>query len=91
MLGLSGEGCGIGAGRSAIHRRAPGMVRVVLDTNVLVSASFEGIPERILYAWTDRRFEILESVEVLTGYRRDWALGVSYSERRVSQWIGRLL
>lgn len=46
-------------------------MRVVLDTNVLVSAIFfAGVPARILDAWSAGRFEILASVEILTEYRR---------------------
>jgi uncharacterized protein len=45
-------------------------MRVVLDTNVLVSAIFfGGVPGRILAAWSDGRFEMLASVEILTEYR----------------------
>ena len=46
-------------------------MRVVLDTNVLVSAIFfSGTPARILTAWTDGRFEACATVEILTEYRR---------------------
>jgi putative PIN family toxin of toxin-antitoxin system len=46
-------------------------MRVVLDTNVLVSAIFfGGIPATILAAWGEGRFEILTSVDILTEYRR---------------------
>ena len=46
-------------------------MRVVLDTNVLVSAIFfAGIPARILAAWSEGRFELLASVDILTEYRR---------------------
>jgi hypothetical protein len=46
-------------------------MRVVLDTNVLVSAIFfAGIPGRILAAWSEGRFEMLATVDVLTEYRR---------------------
>ena len=46
-------------------------MRVVLDTNVLISALFfAGLPGRILGAWIDGRFELLASVEILREYRR---------------------
>jgi putative PIN family toxin of toxin-antitoxin system len=46
-------------------------VRVVLDTNVLVSAIFfSGIPARILAAWSDGRFDLLASLDILSEYQR---------------------
>lgn len=46
-------------------------MRVVLDTNVPVSAIFfAGIPARILAAWGEGRFEMLASVDLLTEYWR---------------------
>ena len=46
-------------------------MRIVLDTNVLISAIFfGGVPARILAAWSERRFEFLASVDILTEYRR---------------------
>jgi len=46
-------------------------MRVVLDTNVLISALFfAGLPGRILAAWVDERFGMLASVEILVEYRR---------------------
>ena len=46
-------------------------MKVVLDTNVLISGIFfSGIPSRILAAWADGRFELLASVEILTEYHR---------------------
>lgn len=46
-------------------------MKVILDTNVLVSAiDFGGIPGRILRGWSDRHFELLASVPILTEYRR---------------------
>jgi putative PIN family toxin of toxin-antitoxin system len=46
-------------------------MRVVVDTNVLVSGVFfSGIPLRILEAWRDRRIEIVASLEILEEYRR---------------------
>jgi hypothetical protein len=46
-------------------------MRVVLDTNVLISALFfAGLPGRILGAWIDERFELLASVEMRDGGER---------------------
>ena len=46
-------------------------MRVVLDTNVLMSGLFfSGLPARILAAWTEGRFELVSSVEILAEYRR---------------------
>lgn len=46
-------------------------MKVVLDTNVLISGIFfSGPPARILAAWADSGFEIVASVEVLAEYRR---------------------
>ncbi len=46
-------------------------MRVVLDTNVLMSALFfGGIPGRVLDAWRQGRIEIVVSPLVLTEYRR---------------------
>jgi len=46
-------------------------MKVVLDTNVLISGIFfSGPPGRILAAWADGRFELVASVEVLAEYRR---------------------
>jgi len=55
-------------------------MRVVLDTNVLVSGIFfTGPPATILAAWASRRFELVASIEVLAEYRRVGArLGSRY-------------
>jgi putative PIN family toxin of toxin-antitoxin system len=46
-------------------------MKVVLDTNVLISGLFfSGTPARILAAWADGAFELVASVEVLAEYRR---------------------
>ena len=46
-------------------------MRVVVDTNVLVSSVFfSGIPRRILEAWRDGRIDIVASLEILEEYRR---------------------
>jgi putative PIN family toxin of toxin-antitoxin system len=44
-------------------------VRIVLDTNVLISAIFfSGPPSRILSAWIEDRFELAVSAEILSEY-----------------------
>jgi len=46
-------------------------VRIVLDTNVLVSALFfGGVPGRILDAWRDGKVQIVLSAEILEEYQR---------------------
>jgi putative PIN family toxin of toxin-antitoxin system len=46
-------------------------MRVVLDTNVLISAIFfSGTPAAILEEWSEGRFEILASSSILTEYWR---------------------
>ena len=58
-------------------------MRVVLDTNVLMSGIFfAGPPATILEAWAEGELELLASVDILTEYRRVGSrLG---SARRVS-------
>jgi len=44
-------------------------VKVVLDTNVLISGIyFGGLPGKILEAWGARRFQLLVSTEILQEY-----------------------
>jgi putative PIN family toxin of toxin-antitoxin system len=46
-------------------------VRAVLDTNVLISAVFfAGAPYEILKAWSDDRFELVLSEEIIEEYQR---------------------
>lgn len=46
-------------------------MRVVLDTNVLMSGIFfAGPPARILAAWAEGRFDLVATVEILAEYRR---------------------
>ncbi len=46
-------------------------MRIVLDTNVLVSGIFfTGPPHQILTAWHEGRLEIVASAEILEEYRR---------------------
>ena len=45
-------------------------MRVVVDTNVIVSGVFfSGLPRRILEAWRDQRLELVASLEILEEYR----------------------
>jgi predicted nucleic acid-binding protein len=45
-------------------------MKVVLDTNVLVSAIFfSGPPSRILSAWLDDEFDLVVSTDILEEYR----------------------
>ena len=46
-------------------------MRVVLDTNVLMSGVFfGGVPGRLLEAWATRRFQLVVSPGILEEYRR---------------------
>lgn len=46
-------------------------MRVVIDTNVLVSGVFfGGLAKKVLETWRDRRFELLVFLEILDEYRR---------------------
>jgi len=46
-------------------------MRVVLDTNVLMSGIFfTGPPARILTAWAEGALDLLASVDILAEYRR---------------------
>ncbi len=46
-------------------------MRIVLETNVLVSGVFfSGPPSQILSAWADGRFDLLATVDILGEYRR---------------------
>lgn len=46
-------------------------MRIVLDTNVLMSGIFfAGPPASILAAWAEGRLELLATVEILAEYRR---------------------
>jgi uncharacterized protein len=59
-------------------------VRVVLDTNVVMSGLFfGGLPSKILEAWNRGGFEWVVSGAVLTAYRRvGLELGARYPARR---------
>jgi putative PIN family toxin of toxin-antitoxin system len=58
-------------------------VRVVLDTNVLMSGIFfGGVPGRILGAWAEGRLELVLSPDILAEYRRvGTELTARYPER----------
>lgn len=46
-------------------------MRVVLDTNVVISAIFfSGPPSRILSAWLEDEFDLFVTTEILEEYRR---------------------
>jgi len=46
-------------------------MKVVVDTNVLVSGVFfGGMPSRILEAWRDKRIDVVVSPDILEEYRR---------------------
>ena len=46
-------------------------MRIVLDTNVFVSAAFfGGVPGRILEAWRDGRLQLVLSAAILDEYQR---------------------
>lgn len=59
-------------------------MRVVLDTNVVMSGLFfGGLPSRILEAWNRGGFEWVVSIAVLAEYRRvGLELGARYPARR---------
>lgn len=56
-------------------------MRIVLDTNVFVSAVFfGGVPGRILEAWRDGRVQLVLSANILDEYQRvGHALGAQYA------------
>jgi len=44
-------------------------MRIVLDTNVLISGIyFNGLPGKVLQAWRDKRFQLVVSTEILEEY-----------------------
>ena len=57
-------------------------MKVVLDTNVLISGIyFGGIPGKILEAWGARRFQLLVSTEILQEY-------LNVAERLADRYAG---
>ena len=64
-------------------------MRIVLDINVLMSGIFwVGPPARILDAWSEGRFDLLASLEILAEYRR---VGKRLGEQYPSIDIGSVL
>lgn len=67
-------------------------MRIVLDTNVFVSAVFfGGVPGRILDAWRDARVRLVLSAEILEEYQRvGQVLGAQYSSVDLEPFLGLL-
>jgi predicted nucleic acid-binding protein len=64
-------------------------MRIVLDTNVLMSGIFwAGPPATILAVWSEGQFDLLASLEILTEYRR---VGKRLGEQYPSIDIGPVL
>ena len=61
-------------------------MRIILDTNVLVSGIFfSGPPFRILKAWRDNKLQLVVSTDILDEYQRVAAiLGEKYSRVDIS-------
>ena len=57
-------------------------MRIILDTNVLVSGIFfSGPPSRILDAWRDKKLQLVISTDILAEYQRVAViLGEKYSQ-----------
>ena len=64
-------------------------MRIVLDTNVLISGIFfSGPPFRILKAWKESRIQVVLSHEILSEYQRvAEALSVKYPEIEIAPII----
>lgn len=67
-------------------------MRIVLDTNVFISAVFfGGAPGRILEAWRDGRLQLVLSVDILDEYQRvGQVLGSQYSGVDLKPFLGLL-
>jgi len=72
-------------------------VKVVLDTNVLISALMypEGIPGRIVVAWIEAQFEVVFSLEQLAEIGRVLAYPkirriLQWDDQRIEQFIKQL-
>ncbi len=63
--------------------------RVVLDTNVFVSGIFwSGPPYQILKAWSEKRLELIISVEILEEYNRVFdILSEKYSPINLTNFV----
>jgi uncharacterized protein len=68
-------------------------VRVILDTNVVLSGFFfGGVPGRILEAWRDRRITLVLSAPILIEYREAGArLETRYGGAEFEAFIGLLV
>lgn len=49
---------------------ARAVTRVVLDTNILVSSFWGGLPGKVIQAWLDNRYPLLVSPAILSEYQR---------------------
>ena len=67
-------------------------MRVVLDTNVLISGVFfGGVPGRILDAWRDARIQLVLSAQILDEYQRvGQELGTQYAGVTLEPFLGLL-
>jgi len=62
-------------------------VRVVLDTNVVLSGVFfGGVPGEILSAWSRGRFDVVVSAEVLDEYERSGVALAQSKPRMLEAW-----
>ena len=60
-------------------------MRVVVDTNVLISGVFfGGVPSRILEAWRDEKFELVVSPGIVEEYRR---VGEKLADQFPNAWF----
>lgn len=64
-------------------------MRVVLDTNILVSGIFwGGIPNKILEEWVSEKFELLLSEDILKEYERVlFKISKGKKDQLVNQWL----
>lgn len=64
-------------------------MRVVLDTNILVSGIFwGGIPSKILEEWVSEKFELLLSEDILKEYERVlFKISKGKKDQLVNQWL----
>jgi putative PIN family toxin of toxin-antitoxin system len=64
-------------------------VRVVLDTNILVSGIFwGGIPNKILESWVSEKFELLLSEDILKEYERVlFKISKGKKDQLVNHWL----
>ncbi len=64
-------------------------MRVVLDTNILVSGIFwGGIPNKILESWVSEKFELLLSEDILNEYERVlFKISKGKKDQLVNHWL----